>query len=92
MANRITEADLQNIMDFLRGSCGTLAQACQAYDYEEEDLTAEQLDEIKQEMFVCTSCGWWHEQHESSEHSPDGENYCIECGDEENDEEDEDEY
>jgi len=89
MKNKITDADIQNIIDYLQGTCMTLQAACQAYGYEEEDLTTEQLETIDQEIFLCTSCGWWHEQGESSEHSPDGENYCIECG---NDEEDEEDY
>lgn len=49
MKNKITGADLQNIINYLQGSCQTKQEACQAYGYEEEDLTTEQLETIDQD-------------------------------------------
>lgn len=90
MKTKITDADLQNIIDYLQGTCMTLQAACQAYGYEEDDLTAPQLEEIDSQIFLCTTCGWWYEIADSSEDSPDGENVCIECIEEIDEDENED--
>ena len=79
----INNEQLQELIAYLQGSCKSLDEACQ--DMFEQDsgdcLTTEQLEEIDQEIFNCTQCGWWFELAEESE-SEDGEMICNGCADE----------
>lgn len=77
----IKNEDLQGIIEYLQGSCKTLTEGIIAVtendDLTEDDLTAEQMQTIEDEIFLCSVCGWWYEVGEMSE--AEDENICIEC-------------
>jgi hypothetical protein len=69
-----TRERIDEIIDFLRGTCLTLAAALEDdEDGEDEDLTAG----IDAEIFECAGCGWWCEQSEAHE-GPMGD-VCDDC-------------
>lgn len=74
---KVSDADVQNIIDYLQGTCDSLQVACSAYGYDEDDLTMEQLEELDNQIFRCASCEWWCDQGQSRD--VDGENYCDSC-------------
>jgi len=79
MSRIVTPEEIQNIINSLQGSCQSLREVCENEGFEEEDLLPEQINEIEQEIFLCTTCGWWYEISEMSEESEDGENTCEGC-------------
>ena len=79
---------IQNIIEEIQGTCCSLDEICQRYDLYEEDLTMEELEEIDQEVFCCTSCGWWYQTGEGLGSCPDGDHYCDHCSEDYEDEED----
>ena len=87
---RHPEFDVQKVIDHLQGTCmNTVASALsELYDdiMFEEDLTDEDLAAIDNELFNCTACGWWCETSEQSLNT--SEQMCLDCVDEEEDEED----
>lgn len=86
--NIIKDEILDEIIDFLKGSCVTLNDAIITHideSYDEDDLTFDQLNKIDNEVFLCTECGWWSEISEAIEIC--GEYYCHDCKDSEDDKE-----
>lgn len=64
------------VINYLKGSCKTLDEACNACGIEFEDLNHEHLDS---EIFQCWSCGWWYEIGELSDME---DQICKECANE----------
>ena len=78
------------LCEYLQGTCKTLNDGCVSFGYEEDDLTEDDLNYIDNEIFLCTSCGWWCEVCDSVDND-EGENVCCDCVDgygEDNDDED----
>ena len=68
----------QELIEYLQGSCKTLNEGVSDITdgvFNEDDLTKNQIEEIDNEIFCCSNCGWWCELSDQSE---DGEN-CINC-------------
>lgn len=81
----VTSEQLTRIIEYLQGSCETLDNAIKTItendELDEDCLTEEQLEEIDDHIFNCTTCGWWYEVGECSE-SDDGEMVCLDCDEE----------
>ena len=74
--------NIEEFIEYLQGSCKTIADACSDFGIEESDLTEEDHNEIDINIFNCDTCNWWYELGEMS---ADEEN-CTNCslhGDEE---------
>lgn len=65
------------IIEYLRGTCRSLEEACQMSETTEDALTPEQLGELDDELFLCDSCGWWCGMDEM--YNEDG--VCDDCFD-----------
>lgn len=77
----MNELDKWNeIIEELRGSCKSLNEVL--YNHDREDLEDDMnfLGYLYQEIFNCTSCGWWYEISEESGVA-EGELICNDCGD-----------
>ena len=73
-----TSKQIEEIIIQTQGTCNQLDEAIQnvlGTDCDDSDLTQEELGEIDQEIFNCSTCNWWYEICEQSE---DGET-CEDC-------------
>lgn len=78
----ITDIQLKELIDYLRGSCKSLDGGVrELFDIDGDDLTEEQLQEIDNEIFHCSQCGWWYEIAEESG-KDDSDLICNDCADE----------
>lgn len=71
----ISEAKMQEIADYLMGTCKAINEAQEPFELTEEQVEylQDHIDEF--DCFCCVEgCGWWHEESEMF----DG-NCCIEC-------------
>jgi anaerobic selenocysteine-containing dehydrogenase len=69
------------VAEHLQGTCGTLQGALDDL-YEgmnEDELTSDDHQTIDQEVFQCTTCGWWCEISDNVD-SESGEMICTDCG------------
>ena len=73
----------EQIAEHLRGTCmGDIDGAAQTlFGIKEEDLTAEELQTIDLEIFLCEECGWWCERSEEDEENFGYCESCVECWD-----------
>lgn len=80
---------IDQIIDYLNGSCKSLEEACISFDTTESDLTDEDRKELDDNIFECQTCNWWHENSEQSENgdceSCDIQTVC-QCGNPKSDE------
>lgn len=80
--SKISETQLQEIIEALQGTCDTLDGIVQVVMEDDNictnDLTPEQLEELDQQIFLCETCGWWYEISEMS----DEDQVCQDCDDE----------
>lgn len=67
---------IQELIEYLQGSCKSMYEACADMEMDEDDLTIEQLQKIDEEIFRCARCGWWYEQPAEE---IDGEWVCEDC-------------
>lgn len=79
----ITDRDrlIQDVIDELRGSTGSLSEACAERDLSDmdDDVTAM----VDNQIFECTACGWWCGiEEESSEDVGHDEWICSQCAEE----------
>jgi rubrerythrin len=72
--------DIFEFIEYLKGTCKSLFEACADFEFEEEELTTGQLAMIDGEIFCCEQCGWWCENSEMSEDSD--EQICEDCNNE----------
>jgi len=79
----ITDEQIEEIKEYLQGSCNTLDDAVQTIcgdSYSEDDLSIEQIEDIENWTRECEQCNWWCETSEFSE--GDG-TICDDCYEEE---------
>ncbi len=69
---------IQELIDYLQGSCYSLYEGCNTLGIEEDDLTIEELEELDSQIFNCGVCGWWCEISEDSGIG-EGEFICTDC-------------
>ena len=76
---KFTRENIDELIQYLQGSCNSLDEGIQTIlgDYDSTDLSPENCDQIDNEIFLCTGCGWWCEVSEMSEE--DDEQVCVEC-------------
>lgn len=89
---RPEDFDIQKIIDSLQGTINTIQSALDDHypGMDEEDMTEADHQALDDQIFLCTTCGWWCEISQSTE-SADGEHECDECNPEDDEEEEEDE-
>ena len=76
---RAANFDVDQLIQYLQGSCKTLEEAIRdSYDMSEGDLTEQDTDKIDSEIFLCSTCGWWCEISEMKLDSSD-EQICGDC-------------
>lgn len=79
----ITKDQTTELIEYLHGSCKSLDEGCQdLFEQDSEVLTADQLQEIDNEIFRCSQCGWWYEIAEESG-KDESDLICNNCADEE---------
>ena len=71
---------VEQLISELQGTCKTI-QEFLPEGMEEDDLTEEDLQEIDNEVFLCSVCGWWYEICEESG-SDESELICNDCSEE----------
>lgn len=79
----LTAAQMEELCNHLRGSCGTLYGALLSlFGMEQESLTSLDEAEFDSMLFLCSICGWWCDVEELAEN--DGDQSCHDCvGDDE---------
>jgi hypothetical protein len=75
----ITPEQLQELIDYLQGTCQNIATALEDIGFTEDDLAIADFMEIDQQIFLCVVCGWWCEASESDGESE--EPTCQDCYD-----------
>lgn len=76
-----SEEKLNELIEYLQGSCKTLQEGLNdifGEDFDEDQLTEEDHQFIDDSIFNCETCGWWYEVADSTE-----DNNCISCTEEE---------
>lgn len=71
---KITDEQLQEIINSVQGTCSSLGYVCEGLGFNEDDLTLDQLSEIDDCYIQCPNCGWWVEPHELA-----NEDMCEDC-------------
>jgi hypothetical protein len=88
---KLSDEQLDQLIEYLRGTANSLSDGLRAIgleDLDETELHEDTLKRIDDEIFVCEQCGWWCGNDEYGKK----EGHCDECSpDTEDDEEDEDE-
>ncbi|MGV8961910.1 MAG: hypothetical protein ACOH2V_00835 [Candidatus Saccharimonadaceae bacterium] len=78
MMKGVEKKELRRLIDYLQGTCKSLAKGCDVCEIEEDDLSKENLEDLENEIFHCDSCGWWCGASESNDGN---ENICTDCYD-----------
>lgn len=77
--------DIEEFMNYLRGSCTSLEEAGNQLYGEDfdwiSDLTQGELQQLDTEIFQCIECGWWNDK--PAEENEWGEWVCTDCYDDE---------
>lgn len=80
MSKHITDDQVREIHESLLGTSDTLdggiREVC-GDDYDQSDLSLDQVGEIDNHIFNCTTCGWWYEVNECND--DDGDSECDGC-------------
>lgn len=66
---------LQDIIQDLKGTCQILEDVAEHHGIAE--LTLDDLRFIEEDIFLCSSCGWWCETCECNE--VDDDRLCDDC-------------
>lgn len=61
-----------DVISELNGTCKSLYDVLTDFELDDKDL----LDDIDNELFECSVCGWWCEHSEDT-----GEFVCEDCAD-----------
>ncbi len=91
MSIKVSDKQIQELIEYLQGTCKSLSEGLDAFDLEEDDLTDEQRQTIDDEIFNCSKCGWWCEISQEVGSETCGELVCDDCFEDEEDEDEEDE-
>ncbi len=74
---------LEEIGDYLRGSCKSLSEAITAFNLDEgTDESQLEADLLDVEIELCVNCHWWHEVHELQYSEENSGGVCEQCCDE----------
>jgi rubrerythrin len=75
----LTDAELEALIDHIRGTVKSLDDGLEALGYEEDltQLAQESLERIDAELFWCETCGWCCGRDEES----DEPEVCDDCAD-----------
>ena len=76
----LTHAQVEQVSEFLQGTCQSLDEALRAMNFGPEDqMTLEDCRALDDRVMRCTTCEWWCEASEVDE-----ESVCIDCANHEN--------
>lgn len=75
----ITDTQVRELAEALRGSCTTLEYALQEMDAVLDDMTKTTCLLLDNLVLLCAGCDWWCDAGEMKE--TDGEYYCTDCAD-----------
>jgi hypothetical protein len=74
----LTDAQMEELCNHLRGSCGSLEGALLSlFGMEQNGLTHEDEAEFDSMLFLCSICGWWCDTEGLS--NDDGNQECEDC-------------
>jgi hypothetical protein len=77
----ITSEQLEQLKEYLQGSCLTIGEAMNdLFELSEDDLSDEQIEDLWTDNFKCSNCGWWFEMGEESG-IDESELICNDCAD-----------
>jgi len=87
---KLTDEQINEIVDYIQGSCKTLDEAVhditegEADGIDEVSNWRELCDTVDRTHFLCVQCGWWSEAGDYAEvqENPNGD-VCSDCGPEE---------
>lgn len=86
---KISGKQLDEIIEYINGTCHTLDEVVNQItegEFQESDLTEEQISKIDNEIFLCEECGWWDEISDKCNETENcGGEHCIDCCYEEED-------
>ena len=74
---KVSDEQVQEMIDYLNGTILSVPAACEAFGFEDNEMTMSQLVMLDEQIFCCSQCGWWHEIAER--HEFDDEPYCDDC-------------
>ena len=76
---RINDAEMEELIEYLQGSCNTLDDGLEAlFNGEVAELSEEGHAILDERIFNCTECGWWCAQEENA--AEEGEEWiCKDC-------------
>ena len=76
----LTQDETEQLIQYLQGSCHTLADAVEyMFQIEEDDLSDENRDQIDDELTLCEMCHWWSENSNICTETDLCGTDCIEC-------------
>ena len=71
---------LEEIGEYLRGTCKSVGDAVQALDLDEGlDETQLQVDLLEVDTEICVQCDWWHEPSALQYNEIHGGGLCEQC-------------
>lgn len=71
------QRDIDGLIEYLSGTCKSIEEAQETFGIEE--LTEDEQEQIDNEIFNCSICGWWSSIEECQDDY--GEQVCTECYD-----------
>lgn len=81
--NVITQEQFKNLREYLEGSCLTIEDAMNdLFELSEDYLSDIQIEELWEDIFKCSTCGWWYEISEESG-VDESELICNNCSEDE---------
>jgi len=75
----ITPEQLDEIIESLRGTCDSLDNQLEQRNLNADDLTMEYHYQIDEQIFNCSTCGWWCERCDLSTKSEECETHELTC-------------
>ena len=68
---------INELAEHLMGTCQSLAEGCETFEIDEDDLTSEDYQIIDNITQVCNDCGWWCEVADLTVY--EDEQMCYDC-------------
>lgn len=68
---------IETLVDYLRGTCHSLAEGCVTCGFTEDDLTDGERAYLDEHIIQCELCSWWEDSGEV-----DDNQLCDQCADE----------
>jgi len=80
---KINKQQFEELKKYLQGSCLTTEEAMNdLFELSEDDLTEKQVEELWEDFFKCSTCGWWFGMSEESG-IDESELICNNCAEDE---------